>query len=226
MVRFLLLLLCSAPFATAQGTQATGPTGTSDATLRFLSLFRGETGDLWIRSGSEWIQPRAPSSFLAAPIDYSGPSELVFYRKQESEEGQPAYTRVGAATLPPGQGEWLLILASQKKGWVPPRVVNIDSQNFPNGTYRFFNLCDQMVGLKMDENLYRLPAGSIEDVRPKMEEPKPISVQFMKAGDLDRASLVTTTWFYNETQRKLVFFIPNGDKIEVRSLTLFPNPES
>jgi hypothetical protein len=100
----------------------------------------------------------------------------------------------------------------------------VGAARFPAGAYMVFNLCDRGVALGMAGELHTLRPETLEILVPTIEGREPISVQFLKAGDPDRKSLVTTTWFHNPRQRQLVFLMPVGDRIQVKSLTLFPEP--
>jgi hypothetical protein len=217
-----LALFLSVGYAQNQ-TEETGEI--RSAKIQFLSLQEDELTDVWIRSGNEWISPQMPSTYLAKSFSYSGPASLVFYRKQEQEDGQTGYLPVGSTVLPANLDQLLIMLTPTPEGGLAARTVDTGTDRFPLGSYKIFNLCDRMVGLGMANQLFKLPPEDMQVVKPSVNGREPISVQFMKAGDVDKASLVTTTWFHNPTQRQLVFLIPREEKIEVRAFTLYPEPE-
>lgn len=218
-----LIILMTPVFGQPDMAQANGER--VSAKLRFLSLNKREIEGLWIFSEQEWTPIRVPSSHLTSPLRYTGPARLVFFRRTPENPEGPTEIPAGAFTLPTEGGDWLLMLSADEGNQLRVRAVNLHLEGFPNGAYRIFNLCDRMVALNMAGELHRIPAEDVQLIRPGVEGREPISVQFIKAGDPEQNSLVTTTWFHSANQRQVVFLIPDGEKISVRSLTLYPEPE-
>lgn len=151
------------------------------------------------------------SRYIKGPYKYFGPPRLTFFKESVNKEGVPVRTPVAFTDLNRTYGRGILVFTSPQNGRYRIFPVFIDTNNFAAGSYRFFNLTDRNVFVRLgDERASIRPRGETV-IQPRVENRQSFSAQMAspdKNGELEL--IFSTEWTHQSNKRVMVFFYDDG----------------
>jgi hypothetical protein len=220
------LLLC----AVMQGVTRAQVPETIKAEIITLS-WEGNIKDLWFQGTKEPQNLDVYESGFTMPTEYSGPSDIVFYKGKAalalSPEKRPPPAAI--AKLPKNGGSVLLLftaIPNNPDKW-QVRIFDNSLKNFPPGAYRFFNLTQTPIQVAIDKTFYPpIESNHLSLITSPTGEPVRDIALYIGIG---KEIAYSSQWGHRDARRATVFVYPStrGDgRLEVRKFFQAVIPES
>lgn len=189
--------------------------------VQLFSLSIGMPGGFFWKPDGAWVEVELPDSYLKDPVTYRGPNPIRFYRKL-IEEGQEKYEVLSECLVPDEAGALIVLLQHAEETLTVTPVVLGDA--LPAGAYILLNRLPVPLELSLDGVALRIEADARLIHVPENPERRAIPVSWKAAVPSDPPARPTqTSWFYHPAHWHLVVFEPEGEGINVRSVTRFPD---
>ncbi len=208
----ILLIAACLVFTAPQVWSRDQDSAESKTELSFRTLLlSGSFGDAHpsIRNadGSFLPVPTSGMSLSRTAIPYQGPNPIVFYL-----EGQA----VASVQIPGGMKEAILlfeeVVAPEEKD---PRFrvipIPADAEQFPPGSYLFFNFTDLELAADIDSNPIRLAPGDQKLLVLSHEKNSNIAARFSERRDGEWRRSYQLAWYFKPSSRSMVFLTRDDD---------------
>jgi hypothetical protein len=171
-----------------------------------------------------------PSTRFRAPLRLQPDAEgnVSFYRPSAADSEQQ-WVRVAEAVLPDSVHTPLLLFypSSDQPETYNIHVMEFSRQTVSPGSFLLMNLTGKSVNGRIGGRQFTLNYREPKTIKPAVNA-RTLEVILLYAEATEREALLTTTWFYNEAHRYLVFLFPdkeNRDRIGIRTIRKFEDPE-
>lgn len=190
--------------------------------VQFFSLIGDVPGGVFWKPDRDWVEVELPDSYLKDPVTYRGPNPIRFYRKL-IEEGQETYEVLSECLVPEKTGALIVLFQHAEETLTVTPVVLGDA--LPAGAYILLNRLPVALEVSLDGVALRIEADTRLFHVPENPERRAIPVSWKASVPSDPSARPTqTSWFYHPAHWHLVVFEPEGEGINVRSVTRFPDP--
>jgi len=162
--------------------------------------------DLTYRQGQSFEPLFIPNAAPSNAYDYEGPPTLYFY------QGSPVdleTTPPVASVQLPESGKFLLLFIPQEKGTYRVTALPNSATDFPENSFRFFNLCDFAVAGALNDDKFKLEPRSQDVVSFEIGNRPKLTVQLATARDDNWKLVYRSKWDFTNGQRVNVFFVPD-----------------
>lgn len=120
--------------------------------------------DVFYRQAGKDTPVTVPSFRRSALLDYSGPAELVFHRKEKTPEGELRSVPVATVVIPENATRVLLLWATEPDGTCRILALPESPADFPAGHARFYNGTPYRIAVKTSVGVIELPKGEFRQV--------------------------------------------------------------
>jgi hypothetical protein len=196
-------------------------------------------GDAFVYVNKSTLSGR---NFRSSPQRYSGPATIQFFdappktKLVEQEDGTMELTTepepVAAVTLPSPDKRWLLLFSRQEQPTAEGHqykvmVLDDSASSFPMGSYRFINMLDRRVGVKMGSaDGFFLQPRRMRLIDPAMDERGHLPVKFFDARISREKPAYSSIWYHEPTMRLMVFVREGGGRRGYLDVMSIPETES
>lgn len=175
--------------------------------------------DLRYRQSADRIQTiHIPNGAISSEFRYAGPRDLVFYRQTGvDEEGQPILDPVTAIRLPAGQNQRLLLLFFPTEEGLRVTALDEGGRGYVERGFRFFNMSNQPLALRVGERRGTLPPRSVEDLVAANYDNQ--TVQIAAQIDGSWQLVYSSRWRPRSNMQTMTFIVPDPDnsgRLQVR----------
>lgn len=151
------MLALAGAMAQEQAAQADTATGEPPELIIDFTVLAWDRNDdaLFFESLGQENEVYLPTQYRSEEFRYVGNNPLTFYRPEKGPEGEDIRVPMATVTLDPSVKRVLLLFLKNPDGAdLPLRVIPLDDglNGFPVRSYRFFNLSNELVGLKLNEH--------------------------------------------------------------------------
>ncbi|MDQ8196102.1 hypothetical protein QEH59_16830 [Coraliomargarita sp. SDUM461004] len=180
------------------------------ATLTGIALER-RVSDLYLRNGKEYQQINFYPGVRSASVAYEGPREISLFTKGKNVEGETTWVPV-ASTLLQGFASDYLLFVSRNSTSSPVKMLALpeDLADFKTGSYRFVNLTEKNIALKLGEERASIRPLNFADVSSSFKHGTSYESLLVELpeGDASPQLIYSTSLYYNERVRMLYLISP------------------
>lgn len=189
--------------------------------IDFLGMIAVPDG-LGIISDDKWVPIRLSTSARSGAKRYIGTSPLILYKQEINEEGALTTTPVGAVQLDASSTNYLVFVTP--KGTETDRYTLYafpDSEaDFPPGSFRFFNLTNDRLGLLLGDARVEIPSFQFQTVKPSGPSEQNVPFRIVRWDGNSWVRTLSSEWYYRD-QFRTIAFISEGNDYR-RSLMIRP----
>ncbi|WOO41545.1 hypothetical protein [Rubellicoccus peritrichatus] len=167
--------------------------------------------------GTEVASFLVPNGSRSVVQHYTGPATITFYDTLRfGPDNAPIYPPVAFASIPPDiQSPLFLFIKNADGDDYPYKVLVVDesAQNFPNGSYRFFNLTQYNLACLFGKNKFQLKPGSQETLSTEEAEKKYVEIKLARNDERTEGWRLAyaSKWGIRKNRRALVFLYSKPD---------------
>lgn len=193
------------------------------ANLTGISLDR-KISDLYLWTGQEYKQVNFYPGVRSGRIRYAGPKLIQLYEKGENAEGETTWNSVARTELKGGASDFLLFFSKESgASEVQMFAMPEDFSEFNIGSYRFVNLTERRLALKLGEERALLSPMNFADLSANFEHGtsyRSLLVE-LPQGEGDPELIYSSALYYNKNIRML-YLISSVDGSSSVRLTGIP----
>ena len=151
------------------------PAQEAEAAVKISTLsLDGRPRDLYFESAGKVVSIYAFKNQRSQTIEYRGPETITFFRKSTEldENGEAKRIPAGSCRLLGDSQEYLLIFSKDPSDSERYRIFAMNEawSTFPPGAYRFLNLSEYEIALKLDEEVHRIKPQNFTDISGNFAE--------------------------------------------------------
>lgn len=185
-----------------------------DVTRSFsLIAWDSPVREIFYRSQEQDVPIRAFPRRRSDPFRYTGPRELVFFRKRENAEGEIVRKPVGRFEFADDTREWLFLVRSDEDGQLQVAGFPANELTDSGAGYYFINLSSEPVAGSLAGSTFRLAIGESRLIKPPAEtENGSTQVKFAIREAETWELFYETFWPLRPNQRWIVLVHPDGNE--------------
>lgn len=188
--------------------------------IQFSTLSWGEAvRSIFFFNNEELVEHSVPNATPGRKIEYSGSNILTFYKKTGiDEDGEIIYSQIAEIDLPITHGEVLLIFVREPgKNSFRILPIPIESEQFGSGSYKFHNLTQRRVAIRLGEQTFIIEPGKNRISQIEESHTNNVEIQIAATQNgLDWHPLYQSRWGIPGIQRRIWVFIHDVDGLGPR----------
>jgi hypothetical protein len=179
------------------------------ATVEFATLSWDKTiRDLYYFNGDEPVPVIVPNGSPGREMKYRGETQLTFYTQGKDSEGKIIDQSVGVVNFPEGDSSRLLLFVkSGDVGRYRILSLNSDLDGFPLGAFKFCNLTDHRIALKVGEYGVSLESKENEVISLPQQEKTNVSVRLAAIDGGEEWELIYRSLWASPGNRRAWVFV-------------------
>lgn len=157
---------------------------------------------------------QANTRYLNGPYRYMGTPRLTFFTEQNQPDGSTMRVPEAYVDIPQTVDKAILLIYPDERTRYRIIAISINGKNFAAGSYRFINLTQRDVAIKLGDVREVVKAGSHEVVLPAFGDRQRFSTQIAAPSKASGWELIfSAEWTHDRRKRVLVIFYEdaNGD---------------
>lgn len=204
----------------AFGHPAAAQQESDEITRRFSIIAWGQPiRDVFFRTGERDVAIRAFPRRRSEIHRYTGPRELVFFRKKENAAGETVRQPMGRFRFEGDAQAWLLLLREERDGNLRVAGFPANAPEADDPGYRFINLSSEPVAGLLAGETFRLGPGQSHSLAPPSDaENGSARVKFALRRAETWELFYETFWPVRPDQRWIVLVHTDGDRLRLTKI--------